>query len=279
MIIETEIPGLRARIAALRASGKRIVFVPTMGNLHAGHYALIRQAARPGHAVVASIFVNPAQFGPGEDFASYPRTPEADAAGLAAAGCDLLFQPDVQVLYPPGAARLRIDVGALGRELCGAFRPGHFDGVALIVTKLFNIVQPDVAIFGQKDYQQLLVIRALVAALDFPVRIEVGATVREADGLAMSSRNGYLDADQRRRAPELYATLCWMAEAFRSGTDPLTEIEQQALLRLRNAGFEPDYASFRRASDLGVPQQREEAGVVLAAARLGRARLIDNLLL
>ncbi len=268
---------VRAFVAAQRRAGCRIGFVPTMGNLHAGHYSLVERARECADCVIASVFVNPAQFGPGEDFARYPRTPEEDARGLAGHGCDALFLPQAGEIYPAGRMRTRVDVGELGTILEGASRPGHFDGVATVVAILFNIVQPDVAVFGRKDYQQLLVIRQLVRDLALPVAIEDMATRREADGLAMSSRNRYLDADQRRRATAIFATLEWMAAQRRSGL-PLADIERQAAARLRDAGLEPDYAVLRRAGDLGALSGTGDGdAVALIAARAGATRLIDNL--
>ncbi len=280
MLAISQVEALRSQISLWRAQGQQIVLVPTMGNLHAGHCALISHACRPDAKVVASIFVNPAQFGPGEDYAAYPRTPETDADSLREHGCDLLFLPEVETMYPAGVGNgVRLLVGDLGSSLCGAVRPGHFDGVARVVAKLFNLVQPDVAVFGQKDYQQLLVIRHLVDTLNFPIVVESLDTVREPDGLAMSSRNRYLLPEERSRAAVIYQSLCQMRDQFRTGAMSLSDIEDEALLHLRNNCVEPDYAVLRRASDLGLPQEAHEAGIALIAGRLGRARLIDNLLL
>ena len=269
---------LRARIAGWRGQGLRVGFVPTMGNLHAGHLALIQRARSLCERVVCSIFVNPTQFGPTEDYARYPRTLEADAAALAAAGCDLLFLPAVETMYPLGLDQaVRVEVPGLSDVLCGAHRPGHFAGVATVVARLFNLVQPDVAVFGRKDYQQLQVIRHLVSDLGFPIRIEAGDTVREVDGLAMSSRNQYLDAEQRPRAARLYAVLQAMADRSRAG-EPATAIEGWATRELEASGFVVDYAALRRPERLDRPFP-EGAGprVALLAARLGSTRLIDNL--
>lgn len=273
------IDALRRRVATWRRDGERIGFVPTMGNLHAGHFALVEQIRRSCDRVVASVFVNPMQFGPKEDFAKYPRTIEADAHGLAPR-CDLLFAPSVAEMYPQGAREhVEIHVPGLSDILCGASRPGHFTGVATVVAKLLNMVQPDVAVFGQKDYQQLLVIRRMVADLAIPVVIESGPTVREADGLAMSSRNQYLKPLQRAQAPQIHQTLGWMAERLRSGTD-WREVENQARERLSAVGFEVDYAAVRRADDLAEIGEEETSGrVALIAARLGTTRLIDNVLI
>ncbi len=270
---------LRAQVDAWRGQGLRIGFVPTMGNLHDGHLALIAQARRSAQKVVASIFINPAQFGPSEDFSRYPRSPEADSERLQAQGCDLLFHPSVQTVYPFGLeARVGIRVPGLDDILEGVHRPGHFDGVATVVARLLGMVQPDVAVFGRKDYQQLQVIRRLVTDLAMPVEVLAGETVREADGLAMSSRNQYLSPEERRQAAELHATLLSMGAARKMGKE-LNEIEDEARQRLEGAGFVVDYAVLRR-SDLAHPAHAGERGLVaLAAARLGSTRLIDNLCL
>jgi pantoate--beta-alanine ligase len=272
---------LHAFLATWRQRGKRIALVPTMGNLHAGHYSLVALARQHVDVVVASVFVNPTQFGPNEDFARYPRTPDADMAGLAASGCDALFMPAVDEMYPYGPAHtVRVSVPGFEHVLEAAVRPGHFEGVATVVAKLFNLVQPDVAVFGRKDYQQLLVIRRLTRDLAYPIEIVAAPTLREANGLAMSSRNQYLDADQRQRAATIHTTLQWMREAVRSGAQKLSDIESEAATNLRKGGFEPDYAAIRRADDLGIPAARERDGLIaLIAARLGSTRLIDNLLL
>lgn len=270
---------LRAALAERRRAGDRIALVPTMGNLHDGHHSLIALARRHADFVVASVFVNPTQFGPNEDFARYPRTPDADAQGLAQHGCDAMFLPAVDDLYPFGAeAAVRIHVPGLSDILDGASRPGHFDGVATVVTRLFNRVQPDVAVFGRKDYQQLLVIERLVEDLALPIRIVGAPIVREASGLAMSSRNQYLDAAERERAALIHATLGWMRDQALDGTEPV-RIEAAARQRLADAGFVPDYAVIRRAADLGPLEAGAPAaeGMALIAARLGSTRLIDNL--
>ena len=268
---------LRARVSQWRKSGERIGFVPTMGNLHAGHFSLIDTAREHADKVVASVFVNPTQFGPHEDFASYPRTLPQDEAGLAKAGCDLLFAPSVEEMYPFGASHpVRVDVPGLSEVLDGAMRPGHFSGVATVVTKLFQLVAPDVAVFGAKDFQQLLVIRRLVADLLMPIRIVGAPTIREANGLAMSSRNQYLTPEQRDRAAIIYRTLQTMRDALQARS-PLADVESKAVLALEQTGLLPDYAVVRRASDLGVPTEGDRELVALIAAKLGRARLIDNL--
>jgi pantoate--beta-alanine ligase len=269
---------LRATVARWRHEGLRIGFVPTMGNLHAGHYSLVRAARERCDRVVASVFVNPTQFGPSEDFSRYPRTLDADAAGLQAEGCDLLFAPAVETMYPFGLeAATRVDVKGVTEPLEGAFRPGHFAGVATVVLRLLNLVQPDVALFGRKDYQQLLTIRRLVADLCLPIEIGDVATMREADGLAMSSRNQYLGAEERARAARIHATLCQMRDAVQRG-DAIASVEHEAHAALEAAGFRVDYAAIRCADDLDEPAAGQRSGLIgLIAARLGATRLIDNL--
>jgi pantoate--beta-alanine ligase len=265
----TTIAEVRAQVSRWRAAGERVVFVPTMGNLHAGHMSLIEAARAHGKRFVASIFVNPMQFGPNEDFAHYPRTPSQDAAMLAAAGCDLMFMPEVGEMYPNGADHAtRVAVPGLSEILCGEFRPGHFEGVATVVAKLFHIVDPDVAIFGEKDFQQLTVIRRMVADLCLRVEVVGAPTVREPDGLAMSSRNQYLDAAQRRAAPAIYRQLEQAVAALKAGVRDFAQIETTGIAALNGAGFRTDYFNVRDARTLAP---------VLTAARLGKARLIDNL--
>ena len=272
------VAALRDAVRGWRREGLRVGFVPTMGNLHAGHFSLVTLARQHADRVVASVFVNPTQFGPNEDFARYPRTLDADAAGLAAHGCDLLFAPRVEEMYPDGiehAVQVRVP-GELTSILDGAMRPGHFDGVASVVARLFNMAQPDVAVFGLKDYQQLQVIRALVRDLAFPIELIAAATARAPDGLALSSRNQYLSATERAIAPEIHRTLLRMGDAVRAG-QPFLQVEADAVARLCNAGFAVDYAHVRRA-DLGVAATDQRAGVVaLIAAHLGNTRLIDHL--
>jgi pantoate--beta-alanine ligase len=270
---------LRERVAAWRRQGARVGFVATMGNLHAGHYSLVSIARERADRVVASVFVNPTQFGPLEDFASYPRTLDADRAGLRAHGCDLLFAPDVAEVYPFGTeASVRIDVPSISSTLEGALRPGHFTGVATVVTKLLNLVQPDVAIFGQKDYQQLLVIRRLVRDLALPIEIVAAPTMREPNGLAMSSRNQYLSVEERQRAAVIHRTLMRMCAGARAG-QAFADIESAARRALEDEGLAVDYAVLRRAADLAEPAEQDRRGLIaLIAAKLGRARLIDNLL-
>jgi len=268
---------LRARLAGRRAAGASIALVPTMGNLHAGHRALVEAARRDNTCVVASVFVNPTQFLPGEDYETYPRTLEADRAALEAAGADLLYAPGIADLYPDGLeSTTRVEVPALDGILCGASRPGHFTGVATVVSKLFNIVQPERAYFGDKDYQQLLVLRRMARDLAFPVEVCGVPTVREPDGLAMSSRNAYLSEAERRVAPALYRALERLAAAVQAGA-ALAEAEQEAFDTLAAAGFSPEYVSVRRAADLAAAGEADRELAVLAAARLGTARLIDHL--
>ena len=277
MELVEQIPTLRARVGTWRRADQRVAFVPTMGNLHAGHLALVREALRLADRVVVSIFVNPLQFGPSEDFGAYPRTLEQDCALLEAAGTNLLFAPPVAAVYPRGqAGQTRVEVPGISDILCGASRPGHFVGVATVVCKLFNMVQPDLAIFGEKDFQQLLVIRLMTQDLSLPVTIQGLATVREPDGLAMSSRNGYLTREERARAPALYQILLRAGERLRAGV-AIAEVERLAAEEIAAADFGPDYCSVRRAGDLAPAGSEDRELVVLAAARLGRARLIDNL--
>jgi pantoate--beta-alanine ligase len=269
---------VRERVQRWRAQGERIAFVPTMGNLHSGHISLIEAARRGAARFIASIFVNPMQFGPNEDFAHYPRTVSKDAEMLSAAGCDLMFMPDAREIYPDGLEHTtRVEVPELSRILCGQFRPGHFEGVTTVVAKLFNIVAPDVAVFGEKDYQQLTIIRRMVADMCYPIEIVAAPTVREADGLAMSSRNQYLTAAERRIAPRLYAALQSAVRRLAAEDRDFAAIEHAGSRELEAAGMQSEYFAIRSARTLGVPQEPREELVVLAAARLGKARLIDNL--
>ncbi len=272
------INNLRRALAPWRESGKRIGLVPTMGNLHDGHLALVEKAQHHVDCVVVSIFVNPMQFGPSEDFASYPRTLEEDSIRLAEANVCLLFAPAVTEMYPQDHQnQAYVEVPGISDILCGASRPGHFRGVATVVNKLFNIVQPHVAVFGEKDYQQLQVIRRMTTDLCLPVEIVGLPTIREADGLAMSSRNQYLTAAERAAAPALYRTLQETAAALASGERDSAGLEAEANRRLRAAGFRPDYFTIRQAESLAPATGEETELVLLAAAQLGRARLIDNL--
>jgi pantoate--beta-alanine ligase len=274
----TTIAAVREHVRAWHRAGLRVAFVPTMGNLHDGHVSLIEAARRHGERFVASIFVNPMQFGPNEDFAHYPRTPREDEHRLAAAGCNLMFTPDVAEIYPHGSERAsRVEVPALSRILEGEFRPGHFEGVSTVVAKLFHIVEPDVAVFGEKDFQQLAVIRRMVEELCMPVQIIGAATVRAADGLALSSRNQYLTPAERALAPRIYAELQAAAQRLKAGDADFAGIEGTGLRALEIAGFRPDYFSVRLAADLSPPTPGASELVVLTAARLSRARLIDNI--
>ena len=269
---------LRAAVAHARSEDKRIGFVPTMGNLHEGHAALVEKASQRVDFVVASIFVNPLQFGPKEDLASYPRTLEADKERLLQAGCNLLFAPTVEEMYPHGlAGQTLVRVSGVSAGLCGASRPGHFDGVATVVCKLFNMVQPDLAIFGQKDFQQLAVIRTLVSDLNMPIQIIGEPTVRAADGLALSSRNGYLDESQRSLAPSIYRTLSDMVSAIQAGAADYPALITAGLAALQAAGFTPDYLEIRQADTLQTATADDQHLVILVAAFIGSTRLIDNI--
>jgi pantoate--beta-alanine ligase len=274
----TTVAAVREHVRRWRGEGRRVAFVPTMGNLHAGHVSLIEAARRHGDRFVASIFVNPMQFGPNEDYAQYPRTPTKDADMLTEAGCNLMFMPDVAQIYPNGSERAtRVDVPSLSRVLDGEFRPGHFEGVSTIVATLFHIVEPDVAIFGEKDFQQLTIIRRMVADLCMAVEIVGAPTVRDSDGLAMSSRNQYLTSAERQVAPRIYQTLRAAAGRLQAGDTEFSSIERTGVEALAKAGMKPDYFSVRRAQDLGAPAPDTKHLVVLTAARLGKARLIDNI--
>jgi pantoate--beta-alanine ligase len=269
---------LRAAVARARGEGKRIAFVPTMGNLHSGHMALVTKAAQRADFVVASIFVNPLQFGAGEDLDKYPRTLAADQEKLLQAGCHLLFAPSVEEMYPDGmAGQTRVSVPQLSEGLCGASRPGHFEGVATVVSKLFNMVQPDLAVFGQKDFQQLAVIRALVHDLNMPIQIIGEPTVRAEDGLALSSRNGFLSPEQRAVAPVVYRALSQIGEAIRQGQRDFPALIGEQLKQLESAGLRPDYLEIRHAKTLRPAVSEDRDLVILVAAFLGTTRLIDNL--
>lgn len=280
MKIITTIAELRTHLAAF----KRPAFVPTMGNLHDGHLALVRQAKPLGDVLVASIFVNRLQFLPHEDFDTYPRTLQADCAALQAAGCDVVFAPSEAELYPQPQTFRITPPTELTDLLEGHFRPGFFTGVCTVVMKLFACVQPRVAVFGQKDYQQLMVIRQMVQQFALPIDIIGGPTLRAADGLALSSRNNYLNAQERVEAVQLAQALQAMARALRSGAIDVAALEQQAMAALAARGWQPDYLTVRRRSNLQTPTVTEvatlanDAGlVVLGAAKLGKTRLIDNL--
>jgi pantoate--beta-alanine ligase len=266
-----------AELHAALAEARDTAFVPTMGNLHAGHVSLVEQARRHGQPVVASLFVNPLQFGAGEDFERYPRTLDADCGKLAAAGCDVAFAPDLAEMYPvPQTFTVRVPE-TLANDLCGAFRPGHFDGVATVVLKLFNLVRPRVAVFGKKDFQQLFVVRELVRQFNLPIEVLAGETLREPDGLAMSSRNGYLSPAERLQAPQLYRALVAARDAIRSGERDYEALAATARRHLGMAGWRVDYVAVRDADTLDAAGPDSARVVVLGAAWLGATRLIDNL--
>lgn len=277
------VSALRATVAQWKAVGERVALVPTMGNLHAGHLQLVEKARAVADRVVVSIFVNPMQFSNaagGSDFERYPRTIVEDSKKLSDLDChpDVLFTPSVEEVYPNGLEHeTRVEVPGISNILCGEFRPGHFIGVATIVSKLFNMVQPDVSVFGEKDFQQLLVIRRLVADLCFPVEIIGEPTIREKNGLAMSSRNQYLTTTERERAAVLYQSLLHAQQQIASGEKEFSAIEAQAIASLKAAGFRPEYFEIRRAQDLQPAIGSDQKLVILVAAWLGEARLIDNL--
>ncbi len=271
-----DIVDLRAHLRDIRGR-EPIVLVPTMGSLHAGHQALVRRARQLGGQVLVSIFVNPTQFDDSEDYRRYPRSPDADCGLLQELGVDSVFIPEIKQMYPEDEAQQPvIRFGPLEDMYCGQSRPGHFRGVGTVVCKLFNIVQPDHAVFGEKDYQQLLLIRRLVCALNFPIRIHAVPTVREADGLALSSRNRLLEAGQRRQAGALYQTLKYLATRMAGGELDYGELENQGCERLREAGLSPEYIAICDAETLLAPGAGSK--VVLAAARVGDVRLIDNII-
>ena len=268
---------LRERLTDWRRAGDHIALVPTMGNLHDGHLGLVKLAREHAERVVVSIFVNPSQFEPGSDYAEYPRTLDLDKRRLKRAGADLLFAPDVETVYPSGIeGGTRVTVPKLSDDLCGEFRPGHFQGVTSVVARLFGLVMPDIAVFGEKDYQQQLLIRRMAEDLHWTVRIVTAPTARDDDGLACSSRNQYLTGDERKVAPVLYRELRQVAQALASGNRDYADLESSAIAALKKAGFAPEYVSIRRAENLDPPDRDTDELVVLAAARLGRARLIDN---
>ncbi len=277
MYTTQDIAAIRAQVRQWKQAGETVAFVPTMGNLHQGHITLVTEALKRADHVVVSIFVNPMQFGQNEDLDAYPRTLAADQAALETAGAELLFTPTPAIIYPKGMDKQTfVEVPGLSEELCGASRPGHFRGVTTIVCKLFNIVQPDVALFGKKDFQQLMVIKAMVEDLSLPIEIVGVDTIRESSGLAMSSRNGYLSEAQKQQAAQLKRTLDEMAEAIAQG-QAIPNVVQHAQEQLHQAGFKPDYLSVRNAADLREAQDSDKQLVILAAAFMGSTRLIDNL--
>ena len=274
----TTVAEVRARIRAWRSAGERIAFVPTMGNLHAGHMSLLSAARFRADRVVASIFVNPLQFGPADDFLRYPRTPTEDALLLSEAGCDLLFAPTVEQIYPDGGSQpTLITVRGLSEGLCGAFRPGHFEGVATVVAKLFGIVAPDVAIFGEKDFQQFAVISQMTRDLAIPVQVIGAPTVRAPDGLALSSRNRYLSSEERARAPAIHAALLAIARRIGAGEEDFDALEADGRRMLEAQNLKTDYFSVCDAHTLKPPTRLSTDLVVLTAVRMRGARLIDNL--
>ncbi|TLX47854.1 pantoate--beta-alanine ligase [Pseudoalteromonas phenolica] len=274
----SEIKSLRSQIKAWRQQGLSIAFVPTMGNLHQGHFSLVEKAKTLADKVVVSIFVNPMQFGANEDLDSYPRTLDADKQGLAEIGTALVFTPTVDVMYPNGlAAQSYVDVPDISMGYCGGARPGHFKGVATVVTKLFNMVQPDFACFGEKDFQQLQVIRAMVRDLSMPIEIIGVPTQREVSGLAMSSRNGYLSEQEKETAKVLYQTLLNAGQSLEQGNKAFDAIELEAKQALEQAGLKPDYFSIAEKDNLKPATLETKEFVILSAAFLGKVRLIDNL--
>jgi len=270
---------LQEELAEWRHAREHVAIVPTMGNLHPGHVSLVNVAKEHAERVVVTVFVNPTQFGEGEDFETYPRTFDKDTRRLKTVAADVLFAPSVETVYPFGIeSATAVTVPGLTENFCGSFRPGHFDGVTTVVARLFALVQPDVAVFGQKDYQQQLVIRRMIEDLNLPVTIYTAATIREDDGLAMSSRNAYLSDDERAKAPALYKVLAEIESRLRDGVGNFDALERQARIELERAGFLPEYVAVRRATDLGPPGEGCRELVVLAAASLGKTRLIDNIL-
>lgn len=277
MFTTQDIAQVREQIRLWKRQGETVAFVPTMGNLHLGHMTLVKEAAQRADHVVVSIFVNPLQFGQNEDLDAYPRTLAADQAALVEAGAELLFTPTPAIIYPKGMElQTFVEVPKISDELCGASRPGHFRGVATIVCKLFNIVQPDIAVFGNKDFQQLMVIKTMVEDLSLPIEIVGIDTIREPSGLAMSSRNGYLSAEQKQQAAALKRTMDAMAEAISQG-QAVEQAANEATLQLTQAGFKIDYLSVRNATNLHPIGADDKQLVILAAAYMGSTRLIDNL--
>ncbi|KXI23298.1 pantoate--beta-alanine ligase [Photobacterium sanguinicancri] len=272
-----EISPIREQVRTWRREGRRIAFVPTMGNLHEGHLTLVRKAREHADVVVVSIFVNPMQFDKADDLNNYPRTLDEDLAKLNGEGVDLVFTPTPDVMYPQGLDRqTSVDVPGLSQMLEGALRPGHFRGVSTVVTKLFNIVQPDVACFGEKDYQQLALIRQMAEDMAMDIEVIGVPTVREMDGLALSSRNGYLTVDERQRAPVLARTMRWISSQMRGGRTDYSELVVDANDQLRAAGLQPDESYIRDAATLQPVGDETKQAVILMSAHLGKARLIDN---
>lgn len=276
MIVVNSVKTLRRLIQTHRDMGHRIGFVPTMGNLHAGHLSLVKAAKTHTDIVVVSIFVNPTQFGPNEDFESYPRTFEQDQALLEQEGADIVFAPEVSEVYPNWPNLTKVQVAELGNNHCGASRPGHFDGVTTVVSKLFNMVQPDCAVFGQKDFQQLAIIRRMTSDLNFDIEIVGAPIVREDNGLAMSSRNGYLSSEQKEHASFIYQTLNWLKQKIENGERDYRALEKAAAQRLAEQNFKPDYVHIARQDNLELAENEDRELVILIAAFMGKVRLIDN---
>ena len=275
----TDISSLRKVIDNWRQAGESVALVPTMGNLHKGHMNLVSLAHEHAERVVVSLFVNPTQFHPGEDFADYPRTLATDVRRLARSRVDILFAPSTEEMYPEGSEQMTtVSVKALSEIFCGAARPGHFDGVTSVVCRLFNIVAPDVAVFGQKDYQQLVILRRMASDLHIPVKIIAGPTQREKSGLAMSSRNQYLSKEEQKAAPTIYWALADCRQQLLDGQRDFDRLEAEGLDRLHAASLDPEFFAIREAADLSPPQADSRRLVILTAARLGAARLIDNVL-
>ena len=278
MHIVNTIQALRALVKEAKLAGKTVGFVPTMGNLHSGHIRLVQTAKSQCDVVVTSIFVNPTQFGANEDFGSYPRTLEADCQLLTAANCDVVFAPSASEMYANGTSQSTVvTVAGLSEQLCGEHRAGHFAGVATVASKLFNIVQPDIAFFGEKDFQQLAVIRRFTEELAFPITIVGVPTERAEDGLALSSRNGYLTAEERAQAPAIYQILTQLRQAILNGQREYTMLCDATVLHLQKLGFDPDYVSIMRSQDLQPATAADTQLVILVAAKLGKTRLIDNI--
>ena len=277
MIVINHINTLPQLLNRHREMGHKIGFVPTMGNLHNGHLSLVEVAKQHADIVVVSIFVNPTQFGPNEDFDAYPRTLERDCEMLEQQGTDIVFAPEVSEVYPKWPNLTSVRVEELGKNHCGSSRAGHFDGVATVVSKLFNMVRPDLAVFGQKDFQQLAIIRRMVLDLNFDIDIIGAPIIRENNGLAMSSRNGYLSAQEKEQASYIQQTLQWAKQQIKQGTTDYRQLEQQASDRLNDNGFKTDYFNIARQDDLEPAQADDAKLVILVAAFMGKVRLIDNI--
>lgn len=276
MLHFSKISHVRKQINKWKQQGNKIAFVPTMGNLHAGHLALLEKAKELADKAIVSIFVNPIQFDQEKDLQAYPRTLSDDKDKLLASGCDLVFTPSVDELYPNGSHITRVEVPKISELLEGEYRPGHFSGVSTVVSKLFNIVMPDIAVFGEKDFQQLMIIKKMVADLDMPVEIIGLPTIREPDGLAMSSRNGYLTSQERLIAAKFYKELQSLHKKLKEGCKDFMELQQLSIKKLNKAGFKADYIEIRKESDLMPVSAEDTDMVILGSVWLGKARLIDN---